>query len=214
MGAVTPPHPETIIRHPLFPSLLLVSFYNLSPSTPLFSPWHLPSLALTPLLRRSQEGTPPGPWMLVPGRPCHLLPSQYFNIFLTSVLSSALLAMTPCSGLQPSNLQGASSQGCYFCSLSLAPLTLAGLLTPESRITLGGWLPAGAWLKILPSVVCFRGSLGQREGPAHRPPHAVLGELIPPGPWGLPTILLQPEALGWRASGPSDTWEGLSVAGG
>ena len=122
--------------------------------------------------------------------------------------------MTPCSGIQPSNLQGASSQGCYFRSLSLAPLTLAGLLTPESRITLGGWLPAGAWLKILPSVVCFRGSLGQREGLAHRPPHAVLGELIPPGPWGLRTILLQPEALGWRASGLSDTWEGLSVAGG
>ena len=57
------PTPETIICLPLFPSLLLFSSYNLSASTPLFSPWHLPSLALTPLLRRNQKGTPPGPWM-------------------------------------------------------------------------------------------------------------------------------------------------------
>ena len=169
----------------LFPWEHHCSHFSLD-STPLFSPWHLPSLARTPLLRRNQEGTPPSPWVLVPGRPCHLLPSQHFTLFLTSVLSSALLAVTPCSGLQlfllPSAYRVPPPRGAISAASAVAPLTPAGLLTPESRMTLGGWLPAGAWLKILPYVVCFQGSLGQREGPAHRPPHAVLGEHIPPGP--------------------------------
>lgn len=127
------------------------------------------------------------------------------------------LALTPCPGLcssAPPSVCGCLLPGVPFPQPQpWLPFTLASLMTPQSRITLGGWLPARACLKIDPCLGCFQGSLGLRQGPPHRSLMVSLGDRVCRAPGASPPRCCS-QKPGWRARGPGDTWEGLSGAGG
>lgn len=132
-----------------------------------------PSLALS--LASASFGTAPCP-QGEQGRPhspsldgssreaCHLLPSQSPVLFWTSAPSSALSGPDSCPGLCSS--VPPSGHGCLLPGVPFPqpqpwlPFTLASLMSPQPRITLGGWPPAGDWLKMDPCLGCFQNSLG------------------------------------------------------
>lgn len=102
--------------------------------------WHGP---LSP--RRDKADLPPRPSMPVPGRPCHLLPSQYPSLFWTFAPNSALpgpdslpwaLLFSPSLSLRVSPPRGAIS-----AASALAPL-YPGQPDDPTVENNSGWLAA------------------------------------------------------------------------
>lgn len=97
---------------------------------------------------RGEQGRPHSPSLDGSSREaCHLLLSQSPVLFWTSASSSALSGPDSCPGLcssAPPSVHGCLLPGVPFPQPQpWLPFTLASIMSPQPRITLGGWPPAG-----------------------------------------------------------------------